>query len=76
MRVLQYGNKNQIVVVCDYCGSEIEYFPKDISEESIDHGRLYVEKHGYIVCPVCGEQICLYRFDSYRRFPEVDIYDY
>lgn len=76
MKVIQYGDKNQTVVVCDYCGSEIAYLPKDVEEENIDHYHLYTETYGYIVCPVCGEQIQLYRYDSYRRFPEVDIYDY
>ena len=54
VRVIKKGGLEQFTK-CYRCGSELAYFPNECRREQ---SHMY-EYQKYIVCPVCGNEICV-----------------
>lgn len=58
MKILKYGEGYLKTVVCDKCGSELEYEPFDVfctyGASTVDGG---IEEAQNIICPVCKHNI-------------------
>lgn len=64
MKILKYGDGYTKTVICDTCGSELEYEPIDVfcvynSRFVDDNNRYHIEQETVITCPVCNHNIVL-----------------